>query len=364
VSRRAAALAVACVLAAGCATLRPHRGPLVPATPPPLEDDLDVASLRSAIERTRPAWAARGDTATATAADRLLAILDTVADPHARRDAVAEAFRVVRVSDPLLLTAYYEPELAARLEPDGGFLHPLYGRPPDLVDVEPRDLDAACECRRLTGRIVSGRLRPYPTRAEIDAGALAGRGLEIAWAADPIDLFVLHVQGSGRLRLDDGTILGVRYAGSNGRPYRSVVHALVARGLLDDRRTTLPDIRRALGSLTPEERAAVLATDERYTFFRLADGAAVGSLGTELTPGRSIATDPRLVPPGALAYLATPSVHRLVVSQDAGAAITGARADLFLGPGAEAEERAGAMRERGALYLLLPLAADRDGDRR
>jgi membrane-bound lytic murein transglycosylase A len=354
VSRRAAALALACALAAGCATVRPRPGPLVPATPPPLADDLDVASLRGAIERTRPAWAARGDTATATAADRLLEIVDTVTDPGARRAAVARAFRVVRVRDPLLLTAYYEPELAARLTPDAEYPHPLYARPPDLIEVEPRDLDPACECRRLAGRIEGGRLRPYPTRGEIDAGALAGRGLEIAWAADPVDLFVLHVQGSGRLRLEDGTIAGVRYAGSNGRPYLSVVRALAERGLVDGRAATLPDIRRALRDLPPEERAAVLASNERYTFFRRAEGAPVGSLGVELTPGRSIAADARLVPPGSLAYVATPSVHRLVVSQDAGAAITGARADLFLGPGADAEALAGTMRERGALYLLLP----------
>jgi membrane-bound lytic murein transglycosylase A len=260
----------------------------------------------------------------------------------------------VRVREPLLLTAYYEPEVAVRLAPDATFRHPLYARPPDLVEVEPEEVDARCRCRRLAGRLEGGRLRPYPTRGEIDAGALAGRGLELAWAADPIGAFILHVQGSGRLRLEDGRLVGIRYAGSNGRPYRSIARALAARGLLVPGRTTLPDIRRALEALPPEEQAALLAANERYTFFRLADGAAVGSLGVELTPGRSIATDPRLVPPGALAYLASPSVHRFVVSQDAGAAITGAHADLFLGPGAEAEERAGAMRERGALYLLLP----------
>jgi len=113
-------------------------------------------------------------------------------------------------------------------------------------------------------------------------------------------------------------------------------------------------VRHALEALSPAEQAAVLATDERYTFFRLAEGGAVGSLGVELTPGRSLATDPRLVPPGALAYLETPGAHRFAVSQDAGAAIVGAHVDLFLGAGAEAEERAGRTRERGYLYLLLP----------
>jgi membrane-bound lytic murein transglycosylase A len=348
-------LALCCVVLAGCAALRPRpSGPLVPAKLPPLEDDLDLASLRAAIERTQPAWARAGDAAAAAAGDRLLAILGSTDDPKARRAAVAHAFRVVRFREPLLLTAYYEPELAARFARDATFRHPLYARPPDLVDVEPRTLDETCTCRRLSGRVEGGRLQPYPSRADIEGGALAGRGLELAWVADPIALFVLHVQGSGWLRRDDGALVGVRWAGSNGRPYRSVARALVARGLLADEHATLPDMRRALAALPPAEQAAVLATDERYTFFQLADGGAEGSLGVELTPGRSIATDPQLVPPGALAYLETPGFHRFVVSQDAGAAIVGARADLFLGAGAEAEERAGRTRERGHLYLLLP----------
>jgi membrane-bound lytic murein transglycosylase A len=349
VSGRAAAIALSCALAAGCGPLLRLRVGL-----PPLEDDLDVGSLRTAIERTRPAWARGHDAATAAAADRLLAILDAAPDPRARRAEVARSFRIVRVREPLLLTAYYEPELAGRLVRDPAFRHPLYARPPDLVEVDPRDVDDACACRRLAGRVEDGRLRPDPTRGEIDAGALAGRGLEIAWAEDPIDLFVLHVQGSGRLRLADGRLVGVRYAGTNGRPYRSIVQALVERGVVTKNHATLPEIRRALTGLPEEERTRVLATDERYTFFRLADGGPVGSLGVELTPGRSIAADPRVVPPGALAYLATPAVRRLVVSQDAGAAIRGAHADLFLGAGRDAEARAGTMRERGTIYLLLP----------
>ena len=350
-----ARLALCCLVLAGCALLRPQpSGPLVPAELPPLEDDLDLASLRAAIERTRPVYARAGDAATAAAADRLLAILDSTIDPKARRAAVARDFRVVRFRDRVLLTAYYEPDLAARFARDANFRHPLYARPPDLVDVEPRTLDETCTCRRLSGRVEGGRLEPYPSRADIEGGALAGRGLELAWAADPVALFVLHVQGSGRLRLDDGTLVGVRWAGSNGRPYRSVAQALVARGLLPDEHTTLPDVRHALEALSPAEQAAVLAANERYTFFRLAEGGAVGSLGVELTPGRSLATDPRLVPPGALAYLETPGAHRFAVSQDAGAAIVGAHADLFLGAGAEAEECAGRTRERGDLYLLLP----------
>jgi membrane-bound lytic murein transglycosylase A len=310
--------------------------------------------LREAVARTVPALERAGDAAGAEAARRLLAIVEATPDPHARRTAVARDFRVLRVRDPLLLTAYFEPELEGRLRPDDRFRYPLYARPADLVDVDPPVLDAACRCRRSSGRLRDGRLLPYHGRGEIDGGALAGRGLEIAWADDPIALFVLHVQGSGRLRLADGSTVGVGYAGSNGRPYSSLGRTLVARGALPVGQASLADIRRHLESVPAAERDALLATNERYTFFRLTQGGPVGSLGVELTPGRSVATDPRLVPPGAVGYLATPTARRFVVSQDTGGAVTGAHADLFLGAGPDAEARAGRTRDRGALYLILP----------
>jgi len=355
VSAARTALTLGCALLAACAALRgAPENPLVGVGAgqlPPLREDIDPASLREAIERSLPAYTRPAD---AAAARQLLEIVDMVADPEARRSAVARAFRVMRVRRPLLLTAYYEPELDGRLTPDETHRYPLYARPADLVSVDPGTLDPGCTCRPIVGRVEDGRLRPFPTRGEIEAGALAGRGLELAWAADPVDVFMLQVQGSGLLRLADGTRLGLRYAGTNGRPYRSLGQTLVARGLLSPGHATVADIRRALQAMPPDEQQALLASNERYTFFRFAAGGPVGSLGVELTPGRSVATDPRLVPPGTLAYLATPSVHRFVVSQDVGTAVQGAHADLFLGSGADAGERAGALREHGALYLLLP----------
>ena len=338
--------------------MRPHaRTPLVAVsarTLPPLSDDLDLASFREAVGRTISAHERAGDAMAAETARRVLAILEETPDAAARRAAIGRAFRVVRVRDPLLLTAYFEPELEGRLAPDDLFRHPLFGRPADLIDVDPPVLDPTCQCRRTAGRVEDGQLRAYYSRAEIDRGAIGGRGLEIAWASDPIALFVLHVQGSGRLRLADGSIVGVGYAGSNGRPYSSLGRTLVSRGLLPVGQASLADIRRYLESVPPEERDALLATNERYTFLRLTEGGPVGSSGVELTPGRSVATDPRLVPPGAIGYLVTPSVRRFVVSQDTGGAVTGAHADLFLGFGDEAGERAGRTRDRGALYLILP----------
>jgi len=346
VTLRAPALATLVLATAACALRAPGAREL-----PALLDDLDLASLATAIERTVPVWERAGDAGSVAAARALLETLGREPDPDARRRAVAGRFRLVRVNEPFLVTAYYEPELAARLHPDRTFRHPLYGRPPDLVDVEPSALGCGCRCGMLTGRVQGGRVVAYPSRAEIEAGALAGRGLELAWTDDPLALFLLHVQGSGRLRLPDGRILGVRYAGTNGRAYRSLAQTLVARGLLPAGQATLPAIRRYLAA-HPAEQAALLAENERYTFFRLASGEPVGSLGVVLTPGRSIATDARVVPPGTVAYLRTPSFTRFVVSQDSGAAIVGARADVFLGTGPEAEERAGQTSERGTLYLL------------
>ena len=351
-------LAAAGSLVSGCGVLRLRpRGPVVPLEAralPPLADDLDVASLRAAVERTAPAWERRNDRRTADAATRVVALLESTPDPAARRAALADAFKVVRVRDPLLLTAYYEPEIAGSLKPDGAHRHPIYGRPSDLVDVDPRLLNPKCRCRPAAGRVVDGGLLPYWTRREIDDGALAGRGLELAWAADPLQLFLLHVQGSGLLVLPDGRKVGVRFAATNGRPYRSLGNVLIHQGLLSKEQASLENIKRALATRSETEQRALLAENERFTFFRIANGGVTGSLGVELTPGRSIASDPKLVPPGTIAYLKTPTYSRFVVSQDTGVAVKGAHADLFVGTGAAAEAIAGRTRERGTLYLLQP----------
>lgn len=166
---------------------------------PDFGDDAQLASLRQAIARTEPAWRKRGDGASAAAASRLLAALGSDDAAGSRRRAVGDAFRVLRVRDPILMTAYYEPELAARWTPDARFRHPLYAPPPDGA----------------------------PARAAIDAGALAGRGLELAWTDDPLALFLLHVQGSGRLRFPDGSVRPALFAGTNGLPYKALARVLI-----------------------------------------------------------------------------------------------------------------------------------------
>lgn len=364
---RAAGL-VALLLAAGLAACaRPHaprpRDGTAPrpgaAEPPAFTDDLPLASLQEAVTRTRSAWERLGDAATPAAADRLLAALAAAGDAPARRRAVESLFAVRALPAPVLMTSYYEPELAARLAPDARFRWPLHARPPDLVEVDAARFDPTCRCRaRLVGRVRNGDWVPYHTRADIYDGALDGRRLELAWTDDLLGAFLLQVQGSGRLRLPGGRRVPVRFAGTNGHPYRALARILADRGLLDAHDATIPGIRRAVDAMPVDEQLHLLAENPRYGFFAVDDGPGpAGSLGVPLTAGRSIAADPTLVPPGSLVWIDMPSVRRFAVVQDTGAAITGSHVDLFAGAGAEAEAFAGSMRDRGRVFVLVPAAA-------
>lgn len=315
----------AAALLAGCVA---PPGPRREAPDDDFADDLPLASLAQALERSRPA--VPPPSPDAVPADRLLRILRETEPGSGRREALLAAFRLRPLPEDSLLTAYYEPEIRASTTPGGPFRWPVHGLPADERDRE-------------------------RTRAEIYAGALDGRGLEIAWTDDPVALFVLHVQGSGRLRFPDGRVAPVRYAGTNGRPYRALGAVLSARGLLRPEAATLPAIRGVLASLSEADRLRILAENPRYTFFRVGTGEdPAGSLGVPLTPGRSLAADPRVVPLGSVVWLSTPSLRRFAVVQDTGAAIVGSRLDLFAGAGAAAEAFAGTLRERGRAYVLEP----------
>jgi membrane-bound lytic murein transglycosylase A len=299
---------------------------------PPLTDDLDLESLRTIIARTIPVWERSGRSGAAAAAQRLLTTLETTLDPAERRRALAASFRVMRVRDPLLLTSYYEPEIAVSETPDDRYCHPIYRRPPDLTN-------------------------PYIARTEIDSGALEGRGLELAWTDDPFELFSLHIQGSGRARFPDGHIAAIRFAGTNGLPYKSLGLALVRLGLLSKDEASMFAIRRLFATLSRTDQHTLMAENPRYVFFTMTDAAQgpIGSMGVELTPMRSVATDPDLIPAGAIGYVVTPTIRRFVVAQDTGGAIRGAHADLFAGTGHDAEQFAGRQKERGTMYVLVPL---------
>lgn len=286
-------------------------------------------------------------------------------------DAAARAyfetwFRPHRVVGPDgdrgLFTGYYEPELAGARHPSAAYPAPLYSRPVDLVTVRLADFRPEELHNQLAGRVVDGVLKPYFNRAQIAAGALAGRGLELFWAADPIDAFFLQIQGSGLIRLPDGMGVRLGYAAANGHPYTAIGRMLVARGELELEKVSLQSIRAWLRA-NPDEAQAVMAENASYVFFREVVGPGpLGTQGVPLTAGRSIAVDPRLIPLGLPMWIDTPHplpegppLRRLAVAQDTGGAIRGAvRADLFWGPGPKAEAMAGRMRSEGRYFALIP----------
>ena len=264
-----------------------------------------------------------------------------------------------------LFTGYYEAELRGAPRPHGPYRVPVYARPPELVTVALGRFGARWKGQRTAGRVADGRLVPFPSRAEIEAGALAGRGLELVWADDAVDVYFLHVQGSGRVRMEDGGVVRLGYDGHNGHAYVAIGRELVAAGAIAGKDLSMQSIRAWLAA-HPDAAGRVMARNPSFIFFRAVPGdGPLGAQGAALTPGRSLAVDRRFVPLGVPVWLDTtdpvePSrpLRRLVVAQDSGGAIKGAvRGDLFWGFGAAAAERAGRMRQTGRYYLLLPRGA-------
>ena len=249
-------------------------------------------------------------------------------------------------------TGYYEPEIRGCRVRQAGCEVPVYAKPADLLEANPETGE------RGRGRVdENGQYVLYYERAEIEAGALAGRGLEIGYAADPVDLFFLQIQGSGRLRLPDGSVMRIGYAGQNGREYVAIGRLMRERGILEGP-ITMQAITAWLRT-HPEEGRALMRENKSYVFFRELTGPGpLGALGRPVTPQVSVAADPRFVPLGApvvLQEMADPRANGLWVAQDTGGAIRGAnRFDTFWGAGAEAETIAGGMSARGRAFLLLP----------
>ncbi|MEM7051896.1 MAG: murein transglycosylase A [Acidobacteriota bacterium] len=343
------------------------------------EDDHGAALV--AFERTCRRWSRRDD-GNSVSSDGLAGTLadwrpacDSVAGAeNAPREFFERHFRPWQVLDGEteegLLTGYYEPTLNGSRRPSERFAHPLYRRPPELVSVDLGQFRDDLEGRRLAGRIQAGKLRPFDDRAALDTGSLAGRGLELAWVDDPIDAFFLHIQGSGRLELDDGTAMRVGYAAQNGHPYHAIGRSLVDRGELLREEVSMQSIRRWLEQ-NGAAAAALMAENRSYIFFRELDQAGpIGSQGVVLTPERSLAVDRQFLPLGAPIWIdsTAPSprigeadlpLRRLLIAQDTGGAIRGpVRGDVFWGPGAAAAEVAGRMKSPALLWLLLPRGLD------
>ena len=264
----------------------------------------------------------------------------------------------------ILVTGYFQPLIDGSLEPIPPFIHPLYRLPPDLIA---RDIGGATSI----GRFCDGRFAPYWSREEIET-RLPLAGNELLYLDDPIASFILHIQGSGIIRLRDGSCRSVRFAGSNGRPYRSIGRLLVAEGRLTLEQATLPGIVDYLRA-HPGELRRILHANPRFIFFDWGEAGAVkGSGNIALTAGRSVAVDPSVIPLGTVAFLKTRQpvvdrdgqlrrwrpLDRFVFPQDSGAAIRGdSRVDLFLGDGEAARHVAGLMREKGALFILVKKSA-------
>jgi membrane-bound lytic murein transglycosylase A len=270
-------------------------------------------------------------------------------------------------AERVLVTGYYEPEVAGSLSPDSEYRYPLYAPPTDLVHVpEPAvSLRVGAPVPERVGRLSdSGEVVPYHGRDEIDGlNILGGRGLELVYLRDPIDRFFLHIQGSGTVALPDGRRIRVGFAAKNGLPYRPIGRLLVERGILAPEQVTMQSIRSYLEQ-HPEQQQEIFGYNPSYIFFRLVSEGPIGSIGVPITPFRTIATDNRLFPSGALAFLITdlPTTDKsgvqvpfsaLVMNQDTGDAIRGpGRVDLFTGRGDAEGEIAGRMRQSGMIYFL------------
>ena len=282
-----------------------------------------------------------------------LCSLATVANLQSASAFFRDRFEWVRVGEgKAFATGYYEPEIAGSRTMQPGFEVPIYRTPSDLIRCTKEDGTSG------RGRIdETGACVLYFTRAEIEDGALAGKGLELAWAAEAIDLFFLQIQGSGRLKLADGSVMRIGYAEQNGREYIAVGRLLRERGLLPAGGANMKAIT-AWMRAQPDGGKALMRENPSYIFFKELTGPGpLGALNLPVTPRVTVAADPLFVPLGAPVFvdLDRNEADGLWVAQDTGGAIKGAnRFDTFWGAGAEAEQVAGGMSANGTALILLP----------
>jgi membrane-bound lytic murein transglycosylase A len=263
-----------------------------------------------------------------------------------------------------LMTGYYEAALRGSWEQRGAYTVPILSRPADLVSVDLGAWREEWRGTQIAGHMQGQAFVPFPTRAEIEDGALDGRQLAILYVDDPVDAFVLHIQGSGRVAMSDGGEVRVGYAGRNGHRYYAIGRELVARGVLTLDQVSMPAIRAWLKA-NPVAGREVMRMNKSYIFFRVLSGPGpVGAMGAPLTPERSIAVDPAFLPLGAPVFVSFRhpvkgggQVNRLTLAQDTGSAIKGPlRADFFWGHGDSAAYAAGVMKADARFVLLLPKA--------
>ncbi len=266
-----------------------------------------------------------------------------------------------------VLTGYFEPLMDGALTKQGRYQTPIFKRPADLVTLIAEAQGDPSDRAQTHARKTASGLQPYPTRAEIEGGALAGHGLELVYLKDSVDVFLMQVQGSGRIKLAEGGFMRVTYDGKNGHPYTSIGRLLADSGQLPADKVSLDAVARWLRA-DAERGGKTLQQNASYVFFRELKGkeatAAIGVLEMPLTPGRSLAVDASIHALGMPIYVSAPTLthvqrgmafNRLMIAQDVGGAIKGPeRADIFFGSGEEAGKLAGITRHPGNLFALLP----------
>ncbi len=283
------------------------------------------------------------------------AAVATITDP---RSFFIDQFETIQVgTGQSYATGYYEPEIEGSRTRDVGNQVPVYAKPDDLVEIDLGTFSDTLKGRLINGRVSGLRFVPYYDRGEIDDGAIAGHVPVIAWAADPIEFFFLQIQGSGRLKLADGSVIRIGYAAQNGRDYVGIGALMRDRGLIVPGQLSMQGIMAWLRA-NPEQGRAIMRENKSFVFFReLTDDGPIGALGIAVTGKVSVAADPFFVPLGAPIWLGLdrPEAIGLWVAQDTGGAIKGAnRVDTFWGAGDEARRIAGGMSGRGPAYILVP----------
>jgi membrane-bound lytic murein transglycosylase A len=396
-------LIIATVGLIGCAQKAPVTPSAPPAEPlypvrdddyPVFSDDMDFDELERGIQQSllyysripqdrMIAFGADSYSARhlALSLERFRAFIRTRPDRDQLNRFVRDHYRVYRSpgrspGGDVLFTGYFEPEYKGSLNPRPGYGVPVFGLPEDLITVDLSLFSSQLSGQRIRGRLEGNTLVPYYTRRDIvERDALSGKAPVIAWLTDPVDLYILQVQGSGMIQTPEGQKVRLQYAGKNDRASHLVGRRLIEEGKVSKEEMSLQRIREYFRD-HPEDVSRMLNGDPSFVFFRRGVGDPLGNIGVELTAGRSIATDSRLFPKGALAYIHTekPLVHgegqiggwspmqRFVLNQDTGGAIRGAgRVDLFWGAGPYAKTAAGHMKHPGDLYFLISKKEDGDG---
>jgi len=360
---------------------------LSPSEYPPFVDIMPRASLESAVERSLNYYSRLPETRVIRFGDyahtvremretlwAFLSLIRSPLSPTEKAKRIVASFDIYKSTAEcddggLLFTGYYEPLLRGALVETDDYRYPIYRVPEDHVVIDLGRFKEKYRGETIVARIGEKSVEPYFTREEIDVHErLAGKGLEIAWLTDPIDIFFLQIQGSGAIELRDGTIIQVSYAASNGQPYRSLGRHMAETGRLALDEITMDSIKGYLHD-HPHEVDDLLSHNESYVFFRVVEKGPVGALNIPVTAWRTIATDLSLYPPGALAFISVdmPVIDGkgtvaswekkswFVLNQDTGGAFRGRpdKADIFCGRGIVARVTASHMKNPGDLYFLV-----------